>query len=173
MTSDTVWFRRAMAAVISSGWVSHSRVEPSTSASSSVTVPVGKSPLTPSSLQSTSGASAWIDLAHASQHAATTCRKTSAQTRRAALSRADFSQDSAAPSRVSAPAHADQCFRQQQYLYGVPTGVTEQTYHPDGSWQLCRDGLDGVLAAAGTSHPRLGRGLVFRRGRHRSHQPGP
>ena len=33
-----------MAAVISSGWVSHSRVEPSTSASSSVTVPVGKSP---------------------------------------------------------------------------------------------------------------------------------
>ena len=41
-----------------SGWVSHSRVEPSTSASSNVTVPVGNSPLTPSSLQSTSGASA-------------------------------------------------------------------------------------------------------------------
>ena len=41
-----------------SGWVSHSRVEPSTSANSNVTVPVGKSPLTPSSLQSTSGASA-------------------------------------------------------------------------------------------------------------------
>ena len=41
-----------------SGWVSHSRVEPSTSANSSVTVPVGKSPLTPRSLQSTSGASA-------------------------------------------------------------------------------------------------------------------
>jgi hypothetical protein len=30
---------------------SHSRVEPSTSANSSVTVPVGKSPLTPRSLQ--------------------------------------------------------------------------------------------------------------------------
>jgi hypothetical protein len=47
-----------MAAVICSGWVSHSRVEPSTSANSNVTVPVGKSPLTPRSLQSTSGASA-------------------------------------------------------------------------------------------------------------------
>ena len=47
-----------MAAVISSGWVSHSRVEPSTSANSNVTVPVGNSPLTPSSLQSTSGISA-------------------------------------------------------------------------------------------------------------------
>lgn len=56
MTSFTVWFRRATAAVISSGWVSQSRVEPSTSASSNVTVPVGNSPLTPSSLQSTSGA---------------------------------------------------------------------------------------------------------------------
>ncbi len=41
-----------------SGWVSHSRVEPSTSANSNVTVPVGKRPLTPSSLQSTSGVSA-------------------------------------------------------------------------------------------------------------------
>jgi hypothetical protein len=40
--------------VISSGWVSHSRVEPSTSANSNVTVPVGKRPLTPSSLQSIS-----------------------------------------------------------------------------------------------------------------------
>ena len=39
-----------MAAVISSGWVCHSRVEPSTSASSNVTVPVGSS-LTPRSLQ--------------------------------------------------------------------------------------------------------------------------
>jgi hypothetical protein len=38
------------AAVISSGRVSHSRVEPSTSASSNVTVPVG-SALTPNSLQ--------------------------------------------------------------------------------------------------------------------------
>ena len=58
MNSDTAWLSRAIAAVISSGWVSHSRVEPSTSANSSVTVPVGKSPLTPRSLQSTSGASA-------------------------------------------------------------------------------------------------------------------
>ena len=49
--------RRATAAVISSGWVSHSRVEPSTSASSSVTVPVGSS-LTPNSLQFTGGVSA-------------------------------------------------------------------------------------------------------------------
>jgi hypothetical protein len=57
-TSHTTWLNRAIAAVISSGWVSHSRVEPSTSASSSVTVPVGKNPLTPRSLQSTSGASA-------------------------------------------------------------------------------------------------------------------
>src|SRR4029077_20207751 len=46
-----------IAAVISSGWVCPSRVEPSTSANSSVTVPVGKSPLTPNSLQFTSGAS--------------------------------------------------------------------------------------------------------------------
>ena len=37
--------RRATAAVISSGWVCHSRVEPSTSASSNVTVPVGSSPM--------------------------------------------------------------------------------------------------------------------------------
>src|ERR1700742_3123997 len=40
-----------MAAVISSGAVCHSRVEPSTSASSKVTVPVGSSSLTPKSLQ--------------------------------------------------------------------------------------------------------------------------
>src|SRR6187551_2698622 len=46
MTSATVWFRRARPAVISAGWVSHSRVEPSTSARSSVAIPVGKSPLT-------------------------------------------------------------------------------------------------------------------------------
>ena len=39
-----------MAAVMSSGAVSRSRVEPSTSASSNVTVPVGSSSLTPSSL---------------------------------------------------------------------------------------------------------------------------
>jgi len=45
-------------------------VEPSTSASNSVTVPVGKSPLTPNSLQSTSAVR--IDLAHANQHPATT-----------------------------------------------------------------------------------------------------
>ena len=43
---------RATASVISSGSVSHSRVDPSTSASSSVTVPVGSS-LTPRSLQFT------------------------------------------------------------------------------------------------------------------------
>ena len=47
-----------MAAVISFGWVSQSLVEPSTSANSNVTVPVGNSPLTLSSLQSTSGVSA-------------------------------------------------------------------------------------------------------------------
>src|ERR1700733_1899833 len=47
-----------MAVVISSGWVSQSRVEPSTSANSNVTVPVGNRPLTSSSLQSTSGVSA-------------------------------------------------------------------------------------------------------------------
>src|SRR6516164_983843 len=57
-TAETVWLRRAIAAVISSGWVCHSRVELSTSAKSSVTVPVGRSPLTPSSLQF-NGVSAW------------------------------------------------------------------------------------------------------------------
>ena len=46
-----------MAAVISSGCVCHSRVEPSTSASSNVTVPVGSS-LTPKSLQFNGGVSA-------------------------------------------------------------------------------------------------------------------
>src|SRR5271157_6060202 len=56
-TSHTTWLKRAIAAVITSAWVSHSRVEPSTSANSNVTVPVGNSPLTPSSLQSTNGAS--------------------------------------------------------------------------------------------------------------------
>ena len=50
MTSQSVRSSRATAAVISSGWVCHSRVEPSTSASSNVTVPVGSS-LTPRSLQ--------------------------------------------------------------------------------------------------------------------------
>src|SRR6516162_3715108 len=69
MTSDTTWLRRAIAAVISSGWVSHSRVEPSTSAKSNVAVPVGKSPLTPRSPQFTSAV--WIDLAHRSQRAPT------------------------------------------------------------------------------------------------------
>ena len=48
MVSDTTLFIRAIAAVIWSGWVSHSRVEPSTSAKSNVTVPVGNSPLTSS-----------------------------------------------------------------------------------------------------------------------------
>src|SRR6201987_964464 len=47
-----------MAVVITSGWVSHSRVEPSTSANSNVTVPVGNNPLTSSSLQSIRGVSA-------------------------------------------------------------------------------------------------------------------
>src|SRR6478609_1724127 len=50
MTSHPVRSSRATAAVISAGWVCHSRVEPSTSASSNVTVPVGSS-LTPRSLQ--------------------------------------------------------------------------------------------------------------------------
>ncbi len=58
MTSDTTWLSLAMAAAISWGWASQSRVEPSTSANSNVTVPVGNSPLTSSSLQSTSGISA-------------------------------------------------------------------------------------------------------------------
>jgi hypothetical protein len=46
-----------MAAVICAGCASQSRVEPSTSARTNVTVPVGKSPLTLSSLQSTRGVS--------------------------------------------------------------------------------------------------------------------
>src|SRR6516225_8028208 len=50
MTSHTVRSSRAIAALISSGSVCHSRVEPSTSAKSNVTVPVGSS-LTPRSLQ--------------------------------------------------------------------------------------------------------------------------
>src|ERR1700738_3898984 len=58
-TSHTTWFRRAIAAVICSGWGSHSRVEPSTSASSSVTVPVGSS-LTPNSLQFSDDISACV-----------------------------------------------------------------------------------------------------------------
>jgi len=57
MTSHTMQSSRAMAAIISSGWVSHSRVEPSTSASSNVTVPVGSSSLTPRSLQFNAGVS--------------------------------------------------------------------------------------------------------------------
>src|SRR5882757_2497860 len=51
MRSVKVSSSRAIAAVISSGWLSHSRVEPSTSAKSNVTVPVG-SPLTASPLHS-------------------------------------------------------------------------------------------------------------------------
>jgi hypothetical protein len=80
-TPETVWLRRATAAVITSGWVSHSRVEPSTSAKSSVTIPVGKSLLTPRSLQFTSAASArGVDLAHASQHGSSTWGKPPAET---------------------------------------------------------------------------------------------
>jgi len=54
--SEAARFNRATVAVISSGWLCHNRVEPSTSATSSVTVPVGSS-LTPSSLQFTNGVS--------------------------------------------------------------------------------------------------------------------
>ena len=64
MASFTVRFRLASAAVIVSGWVSHSRVEPSTSASSNVTVPVGSNSLKPSSLQFSDGISAcWLMVA--------------------------------------------------------------------------------------------------------------
>ena len=45
-------FMRAMAPVIASGWLSHNCVEPSTSASSSVTVPVGSSSAMSTSLHS-------------------------------------------------------------------------------------------------------------------------
>ena len=58
MMSHTVWSSRPTAAVFASGWVCHSRVEPSTSASSSVTVPVGSNSLTPRSLQFNGGVSA-------------------------------------------------------------------------------------------------------------------
>jgi hypothetical protein len=75
MASHTVRYRRATAAVISSGWASHSRVEPSTSASSSVAIPVGSSPLTPRSLQFTNAVR--IDLAHASQRATATSQNIS------------------------------------------------------------------------------------------------
>ncbi len=62
--SFTVRFSSASAAVICSGWVSHSRVEPSTSASSNVTVPVGSNSLTPNSLQVSGGISAcWLIVA--------------------------------------------------------------------------------------------------------------
>ena len=58
-----------MAAVISSGWVSHSRVEPSTSPNSNVTVPVGNSTLTrPLAPVRPRYLRRWIDLTHASQH---------------------------------------------------------------------------------------------------------
>ena len=52
-TSARVRSRRATAADMASGWVCHNRVEPSTSARSNVTVPVGSNSFTPSSLQST------------------------------------------------------------------------------------------------------------------------
>ena len=53
MMSHTVRSSRAMAAVISFGWVCHSLVEPSTSASSNVTVPVGTARSRPDRLGST------------------------------------------------------------------------------------------------------------------------
>src|ERR1700742_2809907 len=52
----TAWSRSATAAIISPGWVSHSRVEPSMSASSKVTVPGGSS-LTPNPPQFSGDAS--------------------------------------------------------------------------------------------------------------------
>ena len=58
-TSDNNWSNRATATVMSSGWVSHNRVEPSTSANSNVTVPVGSSLNTHV---------APVSFAHASQH---------------------------------------------------------------------------------------------------------
>jgi hypothetical protein len=57
-TSNTTRSRSATAAVIWSGWVSHRRVEASTSASSNVTVPVGRRTVMPRSLQFTGGVSA-------------------------------------------------------------------------------------------------------------------
>ncbi|MCW2652322.1 MAG: hypothetical protein JWR32_3298 [Mycobacterium sp.] len=53
--SHTVRSRCATAAVISSGLVCHSCVEPSTSAKTNVTVPIGSSSFTLSSLQFPSG----------------------------------------------------------------------------------------------------------------------
>ena len=73
MASSTVRFSNPSAAVIASGWVSHNRVEPSTSASSSVTVPVGSNSL---KLQVSCGISAcWLMVASI----AATGRKTSAK----------------------------------------------------------------------------------------------
>ena len=67
MTSESTRSKRAIAAAISLEWFSHSRVDPSTSASSSVTVPLGSGSLTPRSLQFTSGVSPrrsfWLMLA--------------------------------------------------------------------------------------------------------------
>ena len=65
------------AAVICSGWVSHSRVEPSTSASSSVTVPVGSN-----SSQAPGQRRHLRVLAHGSQHRGHHPCKTSANARR-------------------------------------------------------------------------------------------
>ena len=64
MASLTVLFSSANAAVIVSGWASHNRVEPSTSASSNVTVPVGSNPLKPNAFQSSNGNSTcWLMVA--------------------------------------------------------------------------------------------------------------
>lgn len=63
IASFTALFSWTNAAVISSGRVSHSRVEPSTSASSNVTVPVGSNSTTPKSSQVSGGISAcWLML---------------------------------------------------------------------------------------------------------------
>ena len=66
------------------GLVYHRHVEPSTSPRSSPHRSNRRSPLTPRSLQFTQRrVRAWVDLAHASQHRATTSAETSAEVRRA------------------------------------------------------------------------------------------
>lgn len=64
----TIRLSWASAAAICSGWVSHNRVEPSTSASSSVTVPVGSNSLMPKSFQVSS--TFWLMLARFAARAA-------------------------------------------------------------------------------------------------------
>ena len=75
MMSHTVRSSRATAAVISSGWVCHSRVEPSTSASSNVTVPVGSS-LPHVAPVHWRRVRTWINFAHANGHGAAIGGKT-------------------------------------------------------------------------------------------------